>query len=143
MDAQHFQNATQWEAWLAEHHADEGGVWLKIAKKHTQATGLTITEALDVALCYGWIDSQRKSLDGTYFLQRYSRRRAKSPWSKINVARVAALTAARRMRAPGVAAVELAKADGRWAAARQELGRPSRQLPGARSTGPRVAHLEP
>jgi uncharacterized protein YdeI (YjbR/CyaY-like superfamily) len=109
-----FKDAAAWESWLSENHASSEGVWLKIAKKGSEATTVTISEALDVALCYGWIDSQRRALDDTYYLQRYSRRRARSPWSKINVARVEALHAARRMRAPGIAAVDAAKADGRW-----------------------------
>ncbi|WP_433663108.1 YdeI/OmpD-associated family protein [Nocardia sp. CA-128927] len=76
----------------------------------------TIGEALDVALCYGWIDSHRKGLDEQHYLQRYSPRRAKSPWSQLNVAKAEALIAAGRMREPGLAAIRAAEADGRWAA---------------------------
>jgi uncharacterized protein YdeI (YjbR/CyaY-like superfamily) len=79
--------------------------------------GLTISDALDVALCYGWIDSQRKSYDADYYLQRYSARRPGSPWSRLNVERVEALTDAGRMRPPGLDEVAAAKADGRWAVA--------------------------
>ena len=107
----------QWESWLAEHHEQSSGLWLLIAKKGSSKASITISEALDVALCYGWIDSQRKGRDEDYYLQRYSPRRSKSPWSKLNVERAQALIAARRMRKPGLAAIAAAKADGRWAAA--------------------------
>ncbi|WP_067459455.1 YdeI/OmpD-associated family protein [Actinomadura macra] len=112
-----FADAAEWESWLAGHHDDEGGVWLRIAKKGAGIGSITIGQALDVALCYGWIDSQRKSLDEHSYLQRYSRRRKGSPWSRVNVAKVEALTAAGRMRPPGLAEVAAAQMDGRWAAA--------------------------
>lgn len=115
----HFSDAAQWESWLAEHHEDEGGVWLKIAKKGSAVTSVTIEQALQVALCYGWIDSHRKSYDEHCFLQRYSRRRKRSPWSRLNVERVEALIAAGRMRAPGLAEVAAAQADSRWTAGRR------------------------
>jgi uncharacterized protein YdeI (YjbR/CyaY-like superfamily) len=107
----------QWEAWLAEHHEQAEGIWLLIARKGSDKVTITISEALDVALCYGWIDSQRKGFDADYYLQRYSPRRSRSPWSKLNVDRAEALIAARRMRRPGMAAIAAAKVDGRWAAA--------------------------
>ncbi|MFC6880880.1 MULTISPECIES: YdeI/OmpD-associated family protein [Actinomadura] len=113
----HFEDASGWETWLAGHHEAEGGVWLKIAKRRSALVSVTIEEALQVALCYGWIDSQRKSCDEHSYLQRYSRRRKGSPWSRENVERVEALTAAGRMRPSGLAEVEAAKADGRWDAA--------------------------
>ncbi|WUI03350.1 YdeI/OmpD-associated family protein [Spirillospora sp. NBC_00431] len=113
----HFADAGQWEAWLADNHQTEGGVWLRIAKKGAPVAAITIGEALDVALCYGWIDSQRKTLDEHSYLQRYSRRRKGSPWSRRNVDRVAELTAEGRMRPPGLAEVAAAQADGRWDAA--------------------------
>ncbi|WP_242613904.1 YdeI/OmpD-associated family protein [Actinomadura roseirufa] len=112
--AMHFADAAEWEAWLAVHHQDEGGVWLAIAKKNAPVTLVSIAQALDVALCYGWIDSQRKGLDEHRYLQRYSRRRKASPWSRVNVEKVEALTAAGRMRPPGLAEVAAAQADGRW-----------------------------
>ena len=108
---------SEWEAWLAQHSGESEGVWLLIAKKGSSAAAITITEALDGALCFGWIDSQRKGHDATTYLQRYSPRRATSPWSKLNVERVEALTATSRMRPPGLAEVERAKRDGRWAVA--------------------------
>lgn len=107
----------RWESWLADHHEQSSGIWLLIAKKGSGKVSVTISDALDVALCYGWIDSQRKSYDTNYYLQRYSPRRPKSPWSKLNVQRVEALIDAGRMRAPGLAEVAVAQADGRWAAA--------------------------
>jgi uncharacterized protein YdeI (YjbR/CyaY-like superfamily) len=112
-----FGDAAQWESWLAAHCATRSDAWLKIAKKGRGRVSVTPAEALDVALCYGWIDSQRKSHDDEHFLQRYSPRRQGSSWSRVNVERVEALLAAGRMRAPGLAEVEAAKADGRWDAA--------------------------
>ncbi len=111
-----FETRQDWEAWLEEHQA-EAGIWLKIAKKGTGIPSITIAEALDSALCYGWIDGQRASFDGNYFLQKFTPRRPKSTWSKINCKKVAALTEAGRMRPAGLRQVELAKADGRWEAA--------------------------
>jgi uncharacterized protein YdeI (YjbR/CyaY-like superfamily) len=113
------KDAAEWEAWLADHHTLPAGVWLKIARKGSGLASVTVSEALDVALCYGWIDGQRKSLDGSWYLQRYTPRRPQSTWSKVNVAKAEALVAAGRMREPGMAAIVAAKADGRWAAAYQ------------------------
>ncbi|WP_431956188.1 YdeI/OmpD-associated family protein [Nocardia lijiangensis] len=112
-----FADSADWESWLAANHDGSTGVWLKIAKKHAAGATITITEALDGALCYGWIDSHRRGLDDDHYLQRYSPRRSKSPWSQVNVDKVEALTAAGRMREPGLAAVRAARADGRWSAA--------------------------
>ena len=117
LEVQRFEDAAGWEAWLADHHADRAGVWLTIARKGSSQPSVTIAEALDVALCYGWIDSQRRGLDAASYLQKYTPRRPAGSWSKVNVAKVEALTAAGRMRPPGLAAVAAAKADGRWAAA--------------------------
>ncbi|MDL4775561.1 YdeI/OmpD-associated family protein [Actinomadura xylanilytica] len=111
-----FEDASQWESWLADHH-DRAEIWLKLAKKNSGRTTVTRAQALDVALCYGWIDSHSRSCDETYSLQRYSPRRAKSPWSKINVDKAEMLIAAGRMRPSGLAAITAAKADGRWDAA--------------------------
>jgi len=110
-------NADQWEAWLAGHYERSDGVWLRIAMKGSGKASVTISEALDIALCYGWIDSQRRGYDQTYYLQRYSPRRSKSPWSKLNVERAEALIAAERMQPAGLVEIEAAKVDGRWAAA--------------------------
>jgi uncharacterized protein YdeI (YjbR/CyaY-like superfamily) len=112
-----FADARAWEAWLAEHHDRSGGVWLRIAKKGSGATSVTVVDALDVALCFGWIDSNRRGLDERHYLQRYSPRRAGSAWSKVNVDKAEALIAAGRMQEPGFAAIAAARADGRWDAA--------------------------
>lgn len=112
-----FTDAAQWESWLAKHHEQSSGIWLLIAKKGSDRKLITISDALDVALCYGWIDSQRKGHNASSYLQRYSPRRPKSPWSKLNVERVEALIGTRRMKASGLAAIAAAQADGRWNAA--------------------------
>jgi uncharacterized protein YdeI (YjbR/CyaY-like superfamily) len=106
-----------WEEWLCEQHAELDGVWLKIAKKASGIPSVTHDEVLDVALCYGWIDGQRKGYDDKYFLQKFSPRRPKSLWSKRNANKVAELRAAGRMQPSGLAEVEAAKQDGRWQAA--------------------------
>jgi uncharacterized protein YdeI (YjbR/CyaY-like superfamily) len=112
-----FEDAAQWESWLAENHGQAADVWIRIAKKNAPTASVTLTEALDAALCYGWIDSHRKGYDKDHYLQRYSPRRAKSPWSQVNVDKVEALIAAGRMQPAGFAAIQAAKEDGRWAAA--------------------------
>lgn len=109
-----FLDAAEWESWLEIHHRDEAGVWLRIRKRHAKVQGLSIEEALDGALCFGWIDGQRRANDEVSFLQRYSPRRSTSSWSRINVEKFEALDAAGRVRPAGFAAVEAAKADGRW-----------------------------
>lgn len=114
-----FIDAAQFEAWLGAHVDLHVGVWLKIAKKGSGIASLTDDEAVDVGLCYGWISGQRKSCDEVYYLQKYVPRRRGSRWSQINVAKVEQLQAAGRMRPSGLAEVEAAKADGRWAAAYQ------------------------
>ena len=103
-----------WEAWLNEHHTDTKGVWLKIAKKGTGISSVSYAEALDSALCYGWIDGQKASFDGLYWLQKFTPRGPKSMWSKVNCDKVAALQAEGRMQPAGLRQVELARADGRW-----------------------------
>jgi uncharacterized protein YdeI (YjbR/CyaY-like superfamily) len=111
-----FASAQDWEAWLAEHQAD-AGVWIKIAKKASGIPTVTHAEALDVALCHGWIDGQRQAHDETWFLQRFTPRRPRSRWSKINRDKVAALTKSGAMKPAGLREVDRAKADGRWDAA--------------------------
>jgi uncharacterized protein YdeI (YjbR/CyaY-like superfamily) len=106
-----------WEAWLAEHQDSAPEVWLRIAKLHSGLSTIGIADALDGALCFGWIDGQRRSLDAVSFLQRYCPRRARSAWSQVNVDKVDRLTRTGRMRPAGLAEVEAARADGRWAAA--------------------------
>ena len=112
-----FRTRAAWAKWLETHHGDEGGLWLKFAKKGTGVTTITYAEALEVALCYGWIDAQVKRLDETYYLQRFTPRRKRSKWSKINCAAATRLIEAGLMQPPGLAEVERAKADGRWEAA--------------------------
>jgi len=107
----------EWDRWLAEHGETRPSVWLKIAKKGSGAVAMGAEEAGEVAICHGWIDGQRRSLDASHFLQRFSPRRPGSPWSLVNVRRVEALEAAGRMRPSGRAQVAAAKADGRWEAA--------------------------
>lgn len=109
-----FETADDWAAWLEENHATSPGVWMQIGKKGSGLTSATHEEALEVALCYGWIDGQRKSLDETSFLQKFTRRGARSIWSKINRAKVEKLIESGRMRPPGLAEIERAKRDGRW-----------------------------
>ena len=108
-----FRDAAEFEAWLNEHVAGRGVA--KIAKKRVGVPSLTDDEAVDLGLCYGWISGQRKSYDKAYYLQKYVPRRPRSRWSQVNVAKVEELIAAGRMRPSGLAEVEAAKADGRWA----------------------------
>lgn len=112
-----FRDAAEFEAWLGAHVDLQAGVWLKIAKTRSGVPSLTTDEAVDVGLCYGWISGQRKSLDEVCYLQKYVPRRPRSRWSRVNVAKVEALIAAGRMPPSGLAEVEAAKVDGRWAAA--------------------------
>ena len=112
-----FKSEAAFEAWLRANHAREAEIWLRIYKKGSGKPTVTNIQALDVALCWGWIDGIRKALDDESFLQRYTPRRAKSIWSQINQGHVARLTAAGRMQRPGHQQVDAAKADGRWAAA--------------------------
>lgn len=112
-----FASAKAFETWLKRNHAASDGLWLKIAKRGAAEPSVTYPEAVEIALCWGWIDGQKKGLDDQHFLQRFTPRRARSMWSKINVDKVAALIEAGRMQAPGYAQVEAAKADGRWAQA--------------------------
>ena len=116
-----FRDAGEFDGWLEDHHADGAGVWLKLAKVSTGIASMTSDEAVDVGLCWGWISGQRRSLDESWYLQKYVPRRPRSNWSALNVRKVGELTTAGRMRPPGVAEVEAAKADGRWDAA---LARP-------------------
>ena len=112
-----FRNARAFETWLKKNHAKSDGLWLRIAKRGADEPSVTYPEAVEIALCWGWIDGQKKGLDDQHFLQRFTPRRARSIWSKINVDKVAALIEAERMQAPGHAQIEAAKADGRWAQA--------------------------
>lgn len=109
-----FRDTTALEKWMAKNHASAAELWIKVHKKGSGLPTITVGEALDVMLCWGWIDGVRKSLDANSFLQRYSRRQKRSPWSLINTQHVARLVTAKRMQAPGQAEIDRAKADGRW-----------------------------
>ncbi|RTM07850.1 MAG: hypothetical protein EKK31_10595 [Hyphomicrobiales bacterium] len=109
-----FPDADSFYAWLGENHDRESEVWIKVHKVGSGLASITPKEAIDVVLCFGWIDAVRKSLDGTSFLQRYTPRGKKSMWSKINKDNVARLVEAGRMTSHGLREVEAAKADGRW-----------------------------
>jgi len=109
-----FPSAAAWENWLAGHHADSPGVWLRIARKGAPEPTVSYPDALTVALCYGWIDGQKGRLDGEFWRQRFTPRKPGSKWSKINVEKAAALIEAGLMKPAGLREVEAAKADGRW-----------------------------
>jgi uncharacterized protein YdeI (YjbR/CyaY-like superfamily) len=112
-----FRTAAAFEVWLRANHERESEIWLKLHKKHAGLPTVTYVEALDIALCWGWIDGIRKSFDERSFLQRFTPRRAKSIWSQVNRANVDRLTASGRMTPHGQRQVDAAKADGRWDAA--------------------------
>lgn len=112
-----FATPAELEAWLEENHGDSAGLWLKIAKKGVEPPSVTYAEALELALCFGWIDSQKRGFDERHFLQRFTPRRPGGRWSKINREKAEALIGAGSMRAAGLAEVEAAQADGRWEAA--------------------------
>jgi uncharacterized protein YdeI (YjbR/CyaY-like superfamily) len=112
-----FASQASFEKWLEKNHQKSPGIWLQIAKKNSGTKSVSYAEALDVALCFGWIDGQKDSYDDVHFLQRFTPRRAKSKWSKINCGKVAALIEAKRMRPAGLKEIEAAKKDGRWDAA--------------------------
>jgi uncharacterized protein YdeI (YjbR/CyaY-like superfamily) len=112
-----FKDPKAWEAWLAKHFNSSTGLWLRLAKKGAGLQSVSYQEALEVALCYGWIDGQKKSFDEESWLQKFTPRGPKSIWSKINRAKALELIAKGRMRAAGLAAIEKARENGRWEAA--------------------------
>lgn len=113
-----FASAAAFEDWLAEHHAQSTGVWVQLRKKGSTApVSVTYAEAVEVALCFGWIDAHKRSFDADYSLQRFTRRTRRSRWSQINRAKAQTLIEQGRMRPPGLAEIERARADGRWEAA--------------------------
>lgn len=112
-----FAGKSKWAAWLARQHDKSTGVWLKLAKKDSGIKSITYEEALDVALCYGWIDGQKKGFDDQYWLQKFTPRGSKSIWSKINTEKAEKLIASGEMNPAGLRAIEAAKQDGRWDAA--------------------------
>jgi uncharacterized protein YdeI (YjbR/CyaY-like superfamily) len=112
-----FADQDAWDKWLTANHDSSTGVWLKLAKKTAPRATVSYAEALDVALCFGWIDGQLGKLDSDFYLHRFTPRTAKSRWSQVNVQKATELIDAGRMRPKGLAAIEQAKADGRWEAA--------------------------
>lgn len=112
-----FATAAAWERWLAGHHTDSPGLWLRIAKVSSDLRSVTYAEALDVALCYGWIDGQKKSFDDSSWLQKFTPRGKRSIWSKVNCGKIERLTQEGRMQPAGLAAVARAKDNGQWDAA--------------------------
>jgi uncharacterized protein YdeI (YjbR/CyaY-like superfamily) len=118
-----FASRDEWEAWLDEHHAASGGLWLKFAKKGSGIDSVSHAEALEVALCYGWIDSQADKFDDDYWLLRFTPRRPKSKWSKVNREKAVKLIDKGKMTLAGLREVERAKADGRWDAAYEAQSR--------------------
>jgi uncharacterized protein YdeI (YjbR/CyaY-like superfamily) len=112
-----FRSVRTFETWLRKNHCASEGVWLEIAKAGAPDTTIGYDEAVEVALCYGWIDGQKKAQDAMSWLQRFTPRRPRSMWSKVNRARVESLIAAGRMQASGQSEIDRAKADGRWEAA--------------------------
>jgi uncharacterized protein YdeI (YjbR/CyaY-like superfamily) len=112
-----FGSAAEWEAWLESEHATSDGIWLKVGKKTAPEPSVSYAEALEVALCFGWIDGQKRGFDEEYWLQRFTPRKPGSKWSKINTEKTDALIAAGRMRPAGQRQADTARADGRWDAA--------------------------
>ena len=118
-----FASAAEWERWLGENHRDCDGVWIKMAKRASGVDGVRYPEVLESALCYGWIDARREALDERFFLQRFTPRRPRSRWSRINRETAERLISHGRMRPSGLAEVERAKTDGRWEAAYESQAR--------------------
>lgn len=116
LPVQHFEDQKAWEKWLVA-NAGGKGIWLRIAKKDSGIASVDYAQALEVALCHGWIDGQKRGYDEKFFLQRFTPRRPRSLWSKINIGHAERLIAAGRMQAGGLREIEAAKADGRWQAA--------------------------
>jgi uncharacterized protein YdeI (YjbR/CyaY-like superfamily) len=113
--ARRFVSQRSWETWLQKHHESSDGVWLLVAKRGAERPTVSYAEALETALCFGWIDGQKQGLDAQHWLQRFTPRRARSIWSKVNRAKALALIEKGRMQAAGLREVERAQADGRWA----------------------------
>jgi uncharacterized protein YdeI (YjbR/CyaY-like superfamily) len=112
-----FKSKRKWADWLAKQHDKSAGVWLQLAKKDAGIASVTYEEALDVALCYGWIDGQKKSFNDKYWLQKFTPRGPRSIWSKINTEKAEKLIASGEMKPAGLKAIEAARSDGRWEAA--------------------------
>jgi uncharacterized protein YdeI (YjbR/CyaY-like superfamily) len=117
-----FKSSAGFRGWLAKNHAQSEGIWLRIHKKGAGELSITYAQALDQALCYGWIDGQKQTFDQDSWLQRFTRRRPRSGWSKINTRHAERLMKSGAMTPPGLTAIEAAKADGRWKAAYDSPG---------------------
>ena len=117
-----FASQQDFNNWLAENHDKSDGLWLKLAKKGTDVPSITYNEAVEASLCYGWIDSQKKGFDKSFWLQRFTPRKPKSIWSRVNREKAEELIASGRMQPAGLAAVELARQNGRWEAAYDSQG---------------------
>lgn len=113
----HFERQQDWSAWLGENHATSAGVWLQLARKRANVSSISYEEAIEIALCFGWIDGQKKSHSEQFWLQKFTRRSDQSIWSKINRDKALALIESGAMTPAGHAAIERAKVDGRWDAA--------------------------
>ena len=120
-----FKDKKAWSAWLAKNHAKSLGVWLKLAKKDSDVQSVTYPEALEEALCYGWIDGQKKGYDESFWLQKFTPRGSRSIWSKINREKAEALIASGEMKPSGLAAIERAKENGQWEKAYESQSRAS------------------
>lgn len=123
----HFEDGGAFESWIAAQPKGSAGVWLKLAKKGSGVASITYAEALDIALCHGWIDGLKRPLDDTFWLQRFKPRKPRSKWSKINCGKADALIVAGRMQPGGQAEIDQARADGRWDAA--YAGQSSAEVP--------------
>jgi len=117
-----FSGATAWERWLEKEHDKSPGIWMRIAKKGAAEASVQYAEALELALCFGWIDGQKKSIDEHYWLQKWTPRTARSIWSRINREKAGTLIAQGRMREPGQRAIDRAQEDGRWEQAYESWG---------------------
>ncbi len=118
-----FKNPGEWDQWLDKNHATSSGIWMRIAKKGTGITSVSYDQALEVALCYGWIDGQKKSYDESSWRQKFTPRGAKSIWSRINREKAETLTKNGKMKPAGLLAIDSAKQDGRWEGAYDSQGR--------------------
>jgi uncharacterized protein YdeI (YjbR/CyaY-like superfamily) len=138
-----FASAQEWEGWLELQPAGAAGLWLKLAKKGCETPSIDYPTALESALCFGWIDGQKRPYDESYWLQRFTPRKARSRWSRINRERATALIECGRMREAGVREVELARADGRWEAAyaSQSVATIPEDLQAALDADPRAAEF--
>jgi uncharacterized protein YdeI (YjbR/CyaY-like superfamily) len=138
-----FASAEDWESWLETQPADSPGLWLKIAKKGCGTPSIDYATALESALCFGWIDGQKRPLDESFWLQRFTPRKPRSRWSKINRDRATALIESGRMRPAGLSEVERARQDGRWDAAyeSQSVAAVPEDLQAALDADPRAAEF--